>query len=243
MAASAKIILCSIAIALLGVMPCNADIIITMGNGDVRANPIVVTQGSIATFGVYASATALNDGNGRANNQPIDLSGYNIAVDFGPDGFGTDPNFSSFGGSVSDSAFNPGSANFGVDLTSAGQLDGLGLSTSFDFIYSDNRNAVQLVPGAAPIKLFDMEFNVAASAPVGTIYDINFVLDTMTPNPGFDDSNFTNFVITPALDPNQTLANQVVVNQGSIIIQAVPEPTSAIVLSLIGAAAFVRRRK
>ena len=217
-------------LVILGVLwaanPSFADLVITVGNGDGQITPVPVSANSGGFIDFFVSAS--NDS--PPNNDSFDLTGYNIAIDFGNDNFGFPTGFSNF--SVAPIGGPGGQFNndgaIALSTSDADSLNLFGQNPNFDFVVGDtnlaNPNIVELAP---PTGLFRLSFDIG-NAPVG-IYDVIFQVNPTNPAS-------TSFTTSPA--------NQVIVaQQGSVEISAVPEPSALALLFLVGGAMGVRRRR
>ncbi|GAA4451134.1 hypothetical protein GCM10023156_18340 [Novipirellula rosea] len=209
-------------------------LVVTVGNGTGRSNPIQVTQNGSGAISFYISAS-----DSTAGDDSFSLSGYDISVDFGGatgtgDNIGTPGSFSNF-----NAVALTGVGNYGPDTsasfnnTTAAFANLFAPPANFDFIVGDtNGGDPTIVEGAAPTGLFQLTFDVG-NTPIG-VYDVIFRTTTAQ---GLYTTNNTSFNTTPSPQP-------VIAFQGSVAVvsaSAVPEPGSMLALAGVFAVGGVRQ--
>ena len=199
----------------------NGDLAIAIGNADGQTTPILVNAGNQVIVPFLATPSVTTN-----------LSGFNLSLEFGQSEDGTGNGFE-LGGNFERSNFSlseiaggySGTLAFAPDDTGPVAFAAAGLETNFDFLLNANGSTQQFEAGQS-FGLFNLVIDVPANASAG-IYDVRFEL-----NP------------TP-VDLNNNSPGNVgfSVAQGSILVAAVPEPNSVLLLAASYGLVALRRRR
>ncbi|QEG20849.1 PEP-CTERM sorting domain-containing protein [Mariniblastus fucicola] len=147
------------------------------------------------------------------------LTSFDTPFDIGNDGF---PNIAPTGLTL-------------IDVVSAEPF-GTGLffnaaeNLQEDLIVNDVSLATGVLLDSSPTLLFTMEFAVGNSVPSGTVFDLTVIRDDK-------------FVINGTSNPGPGTSPVVDVNNGSITVSAVPEPSSLALAALVVCGITLRRRR
>ena len=199
-----------------------ADFVLSIGNG----NPLAFNAGSTAIIPIFAfNSNAL---------APFNLTGYSIALDIGsanggPNGVGLPSSFSNFRGNFTFGAFGAGGAEF-VDSAPF-------QPNTYDLIAGNAGTSFQMTTSSsAPTKLFDLQFDISSGASAGT-YAIVFVPGAKT---GFAVPTDVN-VLSGSGTAGVTTSSVSGANLNQFQITVVPEPSSLVLLTGLGAICLHRK--
>ena len=199
----------------------NADLAIAIGNADGQTTPILVNAGNQVVVPFLATPSVTTN-----------LSGYNLSIEFGQsdDGGG---NGSGLGGNFEPSNFSlseiPGefTGTLAFSNDSAGPVFYVenGIPTNYDFLVNHN-GSTQSFQADETFGLFNLLIDVPNNAIPG-IYDVRLELSDQ---PGGDNANAPGNVGFSVV-------------QGSILVAAVPEPSSGLFLTAGYGLVVLRRRR
>ena len=150
------------------------------------------------------------------------MTGGNLAIDLGNDGFGIPAGFSIL--SATSPAFSFAEAATGVAQT----LAATGQNPNFDAVVNLSAGPLNINSTSNTV-LFELEIGIDASVQPGTIAELSFVEN---PIPG------AYFSVAPAEVDGMPV--QVRTNSGSVSV--VPEPSSLWLMTLVGLACLVGRK-
>ena len=192
----------------------SADFIVTIGNGTGLVNPIVTTAGATGVIvPVFVSSTTVG-------GDLID--GFNLGLDIGGDGLG----FTSDITGISILAVPP--ATVTPLTTSASAVLAFGApNVNWDRRANVTFGSTQTITG--PVHVFDLLFDISNAATPGTVA-LNFLPNAQMP------TTTSRLVGVGALAFGSP-------NNGSLQIDAVPEPTSLGIMGIAGIGSVVTWRK
>lgn len=208
------IVLASAVLALVQV-PAHADI-------SLQLSDVVVNAGSTATVTASIADTG---------PMPTVLSAYNVTLDLT-----TIPGFTVGANPISQLATFPA-------FTASTPNPAIG--ANFDYQIGSSGGSLAL--SSTPTDLFQITFGVDPSAQPGDVLPVSFELNPTATTGGNTTPLPTFFVLT--LDNNTTTITDLIANsettidQGSITVVGVPEPSSAALVLAIGGLAACRRRR
>lgn len=158
----------AVLIAIMANDLCRADFVFSIGAGQGLDSPLVVKPGTQAVIPVYIEVQAA----------PFDqILGYDLAIDFGGNGFGLPNAFISYENITADwseAGFTTTSNN--VDGLTAPLLDSFGQPVNWDVKFSGTFDSVKTV--TSKTKLFDMICDIPEDSQPGT-YAISLVAQTL----------------------------------------------------------------
>ena len=186
----------------------------------LELSDVTVTAGSTA---VVTASIADTSGSSRV------LSEYAITLNIDD----TVPGFS-FAGEDAFSSSTSELTTFGVQESNpaAGQ----------NFNFGVNGSGGNLTLLATGTDLFQIEFTVDADAEVGAILPVNFVQDPSAADGAVPQPTFFSFTLDSETINGADLPG-LTVNQGSITVVAIPEPSSVVIVVAFGGIVLCRRRR
>ena len=186
----------------------------------LELSDVTVTAGSTA---VVTASIADTSGSSRV------LSEYAITLNIDD----TVPGFS-FAGEDAFSSSTSELTTFGVQESNpaAGQ----------NFNFGVNGSGGNLTLLATGTDLFQIEFTVDADAEVGAILPVNFVQDPSAADGAVPQPTFFSFTLDSETINGEDLPG-LTVNQGSITVVAIPEPSSVVIVVAFGGIVLCRRRR
>ena len=194
----------------------SASVVISIQNVGVTDN----SNGSTVNASVFGNST---DGDA--------LVSYNLPIEIGNDGRGLPAGFSNLmvsAGTVS-TAFQ---TNF--DALNAPAVQ------NYEFIATDTFGGDGLAFPDGSLELFQISFDLAASVPTNVTFPIIFT-DGMTSTTNLFQFDTTDTGLQTALEVTPDTGN--IFNAGSVVVTAVPEPSSLVAVGILSTALSLRRRR
>jgi len=191
----------------------------------LQADVIVDLSDVVVSAGSTAIVTASIADTGAS---PAELSAYQITLDIDTAaGFSFAGLRAITGATTALTVFDPQESFSGAD-------------PNYDFLVNGSGGTLQL--SATPIDLFQIEFSVDASAEPGAFLPVSFVPDPTVAGGVVAQPEFFSFLLDGASVNGADLPG-LVVNQGSITVVGIPEPSLAGILLAAGGLVCSRRRR